>query len=282
MLYDCFTFFDELDLLDVRLHELHSLVDYFVLVEARQTFQGNPKPLYYADNADRFRRYADKIIHIVIDFPGEGEDYNLNTKPLDGNWAREHYQRNQIARGLGAARPDDLVILSDVDEIVSETALRRALAERSPGELTFFEMPVYRGCANRRVKGVTWDKGPRLIEYERFPGGQRLRIIKAAASKRFRKTTVGALHTRAWNWLKTGVAAPIRVMPDAGWHITSLGNWEAWHRKISAYSHAVMKKLPSYESKEAYAAMIDDETEVVDIGQLPVFIQRHPERFALA
>ncbi len=282
MLFDCFTFFDELDLLDVRLHELDSLVDYFVLVEAKQTFQGDAKPLYFAENAERFRRYAGKIIHIIVDFSNAEENYKLDTKPLDGNWAREHYQRNQIARGLVAARPRDLVIVSDVDEIISQTVLRRALAERRVGDLTIFEMPVYRGCANRRVRGADWDKGPRLIEYGQFPGGQRLRMTKVSASARLKQTIIGPLHARAWNWVNTGIVAPIRVVPDSGWHITGLGTWDAWRRKISSFSHSEMKEQRSYLDEKAYATMITNESDIVGIEQMPAFIRQNPDRFALA
>jgi beta-1,4-mannosyl-glycoprotein beta-1,4-N-acetylglucosaminyltransferase len=282
MLFDCFSFFNELDLLEVRLHELHALVDYFVLVEARRTFQGEPKPLYFTENADRFRIYASKIIPIVVDFPEASDAYGLDTKPLDANWAREHYQRNQIAKGLANASASDLIIVSDVDEILSATALRRAIADRKPGELTIFEMPVYRGSANRRVRSPPWDKGPRLIEYRQFPGAQRLRMTKICASGRLRGMALGGLHARAWNWINTGIWAPVRVIPDAGWHITSLGDWETWRRKIASYSHAEHKSAPSFECSNAYAKMIADQTDIVAVAELPDFIRQNPERFILA
>jgi len=67
MIYDCFTFFNELDLLEIRLNVLKDVVDRFVLVEATQTFTGRPKPLYYKENAARFAAFADRIIHVVVD-----------------------------------------------------------------------------------------------------------------------------------------------------------------------------------------------------------------------
>ncbi|WP_052699322.1 hypothetical protein [Hyphomicrobium sp. 99] len=282
MLFDCFSFFNELDLLEVRLHELDALVDHFVLVEAHQTFQGHPKPLYYAENADRFSRFAGKIIHVVVDFPPTIAGYALDTKPLDANWAREHYQRNQIGKGLVTARKTDLIIVSDVDEIISASALKRGLAERRPGELTIFEMPIYRGCANRRVRSLSWDKGPRLIEYGQFPGAQRLRLTKISASRSLQGTLLGRLHARAWNWMNTGITGPVRVIPEAGWHITSLGDWETWRRKVSAYSHTEHKMLASFESSTEYEKNLAGDTEIVGIGEMPNFIQQNPDRFALA
>ena len=65
--FDCFTFFNELDVLEIRLAELDPLVDHFVIVEATRTFTAKPKPLYFADNRKRYDRYAHKIIHVVVD-----------------------------------------------------------------------------------------------------------------------------------------------------------------------------------------------------------------------
>lgn len=70
MVYDCFTFFNELDLLEIRLNTLDSVVDRFVLVEANKTFSNMEKPLYFKENEGRFEKFKDKIIHIVVeDFP---------------------------------------------------------------------------------------------------------------------------------------------------------------------------------------------------------------------
>ena len=66
MIYDCFPFFNELELLEVRLHELDGLVDKFVLVEATRTFAGHPKSLYFAQNRGRFSAFDNKIIHVIV------------------------------------------------------------------------------------------------------------------------------------------------------------------------------------------------------------------------
>jgi len=67
MIYDCFSFFNELDLLEIRLHELDPVVDKFVLVEASKTFQGKDKPLFYDENKERYKEFSEKIIHVVVD-----------------------------------------------------------------------------------------------------------------------------------------------------------------------------------------------------------------------
>ena len=95
MLYDTFPFFNELDLLEIRLHELASVVDRVVLVEATRTHSNLPKPLYYAENRARFAPFADKIIHIVVE----------DTPDTADAWAIERFQRDCILRGLQNCRP---------------------------------------------------------------------------------------------------------------------------------------------------------------------------------
>ena len=109
MIYDCFTFFNELDLLEIRLNTLNAVVDKFVLVEATLTHQGKPKPLYFDENKAKFESFSDKIIHIIVD------KYPENTN--DDAWIYERYQRNMIKEGLTNCKPDDVIIVSDIDEI---------------------------------------------------------------------------------------------------------------------------------------------------------------------
>ena len=112
-IYDCFLFFNELDLLEIKLHELYDHVDYFVLVEAKETFRGQGKQLYFHQNQDRFSKFLDKIIHVKV-------EERLQT---NNPWDREFFQRNQILRGLKDCYDDDIVIIEDLDEIVRASKL---------------------------------------------------------------------------------------------------------------------------------------------------------------
>ena len=106
-LYDCFTFYNELTLLRLRLETLSPHIERFVLVEATKTFTGKPKPLVFGANRHLFTPWLNKIEHVVVDdMPDEGDA-----------WAREIHQRNAIARGLPSARQEDIIMVSDVDEI---------------------------------------------------------------------------------------------------------------------------------------------------------------------
>lgn len=106
MLYNCFPFFNELELLEVRLEELSPIVDRFVLVEATQTHTGDPKWLFYENYKNDFKKFHDKIIHIVIqEFPP-----NLTTAD-----ARDQFHKNTTAEL--PCESDDMILISDADEI---------------------------------------------------------------------------------------------------------------------------------------------------------------------
>lgn len=113
--FDCFMFSDELLLLEFRLRLLDPVVDRFVIVEADRTFQGSPKPLHFLDNRTSFEGWEHKITHVVVrDLPA-----------TDARWERERHQRRAILRGLAEAGKDDIVIVSDVDEMPDPDAVRR-------------------------------------------------------------------------------------------------------------------------------------------------------------
>ena len=89
MIFDCFTFCNELDLLELRLETLSDVVDKFVLVEADRTFTGKSKPFFFAENKARFTNYLDRIIHVQV------EDMPQTNNP----WDREHFQRKGLFVG---------------------------------------------------------------------------------------------------------------------------------------------------------------------------------------
>ena len=113
MIYDCFLFFNELDLLEIRLNELKNIVDVFVLCESTTTFTGKPKPLYFELEKDRFKDF--NIIHLV----------HTGVVGVDDAWYNEINQRNFLIHGIQDCNPNDYIILSDVDEIPNAKALSR-------------------------------------------------------------------------------------------------------------------------------------------------------------
>ena len=106
MVYDCFQFFNELDILKLRLHVMNGVVDKFVISEATETFSGMKKPLYYEENKSLFAEFEDKIIHVVVDDTPKGYTHDRDT-----------FQKNAVGRGLAGCTDEDIIIFSDLDEI---------------------------------------------------------------------------------------------------------------------------------------------------------------------
>jgi len=161
-LFDCFTFFNELDLLEVRLETLAPHVDYFVLAESPMTYRADPKPLYFQENKERFAKFLPKIRHIIVDdLPTE--------KGFDHNWQRETLQRAALERGLADARDEDIIMLSDLDEIPSPSKIQEAIQLR--GTLRVFHMRFFSYFANcESHPGNAYWVGTGMSEYRLAKG----------------------------------------------------------------------------------------------------------------
>ena len=116
-LYDVFLFSNELDMLELRLAEHDDAVDVFIIVESKKGFTLMEKPLYYEANKERYKKWEAKIIYLV---------YDIN----DSNaWNNEHYARNFAKSKLDSlCQPNDIVLNSDLDEIISVNVLKQVLA----------------------------------------------------------------------------------------------------------------------------------------------------------
>lgn len=125
--YDCFTFFNEFELLELRLESLWDLVDYFVIVEANKTHANEPKPFNFFERQKEFKKYFKKIRYVMDDseVPYSGV----------GDWSIENNQRNNIIQGLQDAEPDDLIFISDVDEIPNPQTIKILLESQHRRDL---------------------------------------------------------------------------------------------------------------------------------------------------
>ena len=113
MIYDCFSYWDEDLLLDLRLNILNNYVDYFVIIEGSKTWQNNPKKFKFDFN--KYQKFLDKIIYIKVEDLPDGKDPYL----------RENHQRNCISRGLVNSKPSDLIMISDLDEIPNPDVIKK-------------------------------------------------------------------------------------------------------------------------------------------------------------
>ena len=205
--FDCFTFFNELELLELRLRELNSVVDYFVIVESTLTFQGEEKELFFLKNKHRFEDYMDKIVHIVVDdMPTDGEKI----------WAREHFQRSAIKRAFNLPQGRDIIIISDADEIPSVQAIEKM---RESGSFFQLDMPMFQYYMNFMAHEEGWNKAFAFTfdVVDLIPDFNEVRVKQEETIKIFQEKGI--------------------ILKKSGWHFTYLGGPERIRQKLNAFSH---------------------------------------------
>jgi beta-1,4-mannosyl-glycoprotein beta-1,4-N-acetylglucosaminyltransferase len=280
MTYDCFTFFNELDLLEIRLNVLDPVVDKFVLVEATRTFQNKPKPLHYQENAGRFKAFSHKIIHIVVD------DYPKFGKWKDAySWEIEYHQRNGISRGLAQCQPNDIIMVSDLDEIPDPEMIR--IHREAKGVKVFEQRSFYYflNLANTKDK---WWCGTVMAHFNDFKKPQELRSI----SKKINGEGKQILTNKIYRIIKAIIHPIYRkyiyIIPASGWHFSYLGGVDKIIEKLEAFSHTEYNK-DKFKDKQALANALKDGTDFAGSGvsfvkipvddSFPRFIVEHKKEY---
>lgn len=231
MIYDTFPFFNELDLLEIRLNILAPVVDKFVLVEATRTFTGKPKPLYYQENKRRFEAFADKIVHVIVD------DY----PPFESPWTNENYQRNCLLRGLTEAKPEDRILLNDLDEIPRPELVHRYAAESGRYQFDLAYFSYFLNCRN--VSDPHW-KAAKLLSY--WDLLHCLDDIKPNYSDML-LPAVNQGTTPTMIRMCSGFRA--KTIPNGGWHFSSLGGGRAVIEKMTAFAHSEFDKPEKHDAR---------------------------------
>ena len=159
MIYDCFTLFNELDLLEIRLNVLYDYVDYFVIAEGNKTHTGKDKDLFFEQNKERFSKFENKIRYVKVeDFP----DLSSSKSDAQGNkWLYENYQRDAIMRGLYDCKDDDIVIISDLDEIPNP----KAIQEYKDGICILKQYTFYYSLNTLNITNM-YSKGAKICRYK--------------------------------------------------------------------------------------------------------------------
>lgn len=209
-IYDCFTFYNELDLLELRLTELYAHVDHFVLVEASSTFTNKPKKLYFEENKQRYAKWLDKIIHVKVEDMPNSPDA----------WTNERFQRDQIMRGLANAAPDDLVLISDLDEIIRPEAVE--FMRKSDEVLFALRMPIYNFKLN--YMKVNPDR------YNIWAMAGHRHLFDHLAPDAFRNMRFQFMN-------HSGVVSGCQIVEHGGWHFGYMGNKEHLLDKAKSFSH---------------------------------------------
>ena len=205
--YDCFMFFNELDIVELRFEELYHSVDYFVIAESNVTHAGNPKPYIFLDNWDRFTKFHDKIRHIKVD------DVPENV----GGMFRDKFQREALSRGLSDLHTDDLVIVSDLDEIPRAELIDMIKTDENQYERYMLNLPQFR---------------------------HRLNFMKVRESHKYTNVIVtrGRAFTdphreRELTFPWTAKPANSVILEHGGWHFTWLGNDQEVAHKLTNFAH---------------------------------------------
>lgn len=161
-LYDCITFSDGLDILEIRLNVLDPYVDFFVIVEATKSHAGKPTPLYFQENSNRYAKFKEKIIHVVVeDMPDLSE--NMTRHGLAA------YQRNQIKRGLTNCRDSDIIFISDMDEIPNPKKIASMIVLLNTfWKILFFRQSMYYYYLNGMLTPSVWDLGTVSCKFSTF------------------------------------------------------------------------------------------------------------------
>ena len=207
MIFDCFTLFNELDLLEIRLTELYDVVDRFVIAEADRTHKGDPKPLHYVENAARFAPWRDKIEYVLVDDMPEGTT-------LAAIRRREMFQRNCILRGLHGAKDDDIVLISDLDEIPRRSLMPASLPD---GAILVYLQRLHYYNLNTYAPERPW------------PGTRACRVADARAlSPHIVRNGIGQGDAHYPQYA---------AIPDAGWHYSYLGDAEHIRNKQTQFLH---------------------------------------------
>lgn len=281
MTYDCFTFFNELDLLEIRLNTLNDVVDRFVIAEATRTYRGQPKELLFEKNRGRFAAFADKIDYIVVDDLLPSEEIEKNSYELA--WVNENRQRNALKRGLATARQQDIVLLSDLDEIPRPDAVAR-LEDLLQGETkgVRFEMAFYYYFLNfKNYSSPVWRQGTFAARCSVFEDAHYM-----AQPTAYRCMPESENQGATMQRLRSMPNECATCLLDAGWHFSYLGGIEAIEKKLKSFSHSEYSSIPRsvleecirrgrdpFGRGERYFADPIDET-------FPKYIRENQEKFA--
>jgi hypothetical protein len=204
---DTFMFFNEYDILELRLREHYDKVDQFVIVECDKTFTGIHKEFNFEQHGDRFKPWMDKIHHLKLTLDN----------PNKNAWANEHWQRNQMSLGWQGLGADDVIIMSDVDEILRPETLQYI----RDTNYSFYSMAMPTFYFRFNYMDITDNYPWTASAFRGFQTtGQRMREMHEIPGRSKIK-----LH-------------------HAGWHFSYLGDTDALKTKLKSFSHTELN-VPS-------------------------------------
>jgi len=211
-IYDCFQFFNEEQIVDLRLNILDKFVDFFVIVESTCDHQGNAKKLNF--DLEKFKKFKKKIIYIVVDDTAEA----IKKKHISGESLVEQHQRNSIMRGLEKSSEEDLIILSDADEIPDLTKLN---VFDKKNKYAVFSQKMFNFKLNLLNESENNWHGSKICLKKNLKSPQWLRNLK------FKK----------YPFWRIDKPKNLQIINNGGWHFAYLQTPENISKKIKSFSH---------------------------------------------
>jgi len=228
-IFDCFMFYDEEVLLDIRLNILDKYVDYFIIVESKFFHNGEKRSLKF--NIERFNKFKDKIIYIIHEKEPSGilkldqkDNESIKSHKLIFNaHLRENDQRNHISQGLTKAADDDLILISDLDEIPNFNSLNLSKVKN---QIIIFQQEIFYYKFNRYLPNFTWH-GTKACKKKKLLNPQWLRNIK---NKTFSFWRIDTFFSKKKYINKIFIS-------NGGWHFSNIKNADDIELKLKSYLH---------------------------------------------
>lgn len=254
--YDCFIFFNEIELLEWRLKLLNDVVDYFVIVESNITFQHRKKPFNILSNYNILEKYKNKIRYVKV------EDYKNDYKKEFGlDWSVEIHQRNAILRGLYDCKNDDIILISDIDEFIKPEVIKfLKMGNCRYGIISDINEPRGKKALINQVKSYIFNPSilfnkyitKDILEKTAFVCEQNMYYF--FVNYKSKKNWAGTIVTLFKN-LKTPqkLREKRRVLPvikDAGWHFSYLGGIDRIKEKVNSTVDGIGNEMAGCVSKE--------------------------------
>ena len=290
-IFDCFMYFDEDIVLEVRLDYLDEYVDKFVIVESRYNHKGEKREPQFS--IEKFSRFKEKIIYLLINNePNNIKDIteNYNDKKKSSRFImnalrRENFQRNFIYNGISEASDNDWIIISDLDEIPD---LKNYDLKKSELPLIFFKQLMIYYKFNLVLKNYSWI-GSKACQKKNLISPQWLRNIKDRSYPWWRLDTL--FSKSKYN--------KIKIIKDGGWHFSYIKNPKDIEKKLKSYLHhreydlnpvgvknikeMIINKKTIYNLKvDSKLNKFDDgnKLEKIDINLLPNYILKNKNKFS--
>ena len=222
-------YFDEDLLLDLRLNSLDKFVKKFVITEATYTHNGSKKKLNFDIN--KFKKFKDKIIYIVVDkqpkdimkLKENDTKQKRGEKLILNGMARDYFQRENLSRGLNDADGDDLILISDLDEIHD---LKKLNLSAINNNIIIFEQKMFYYKLNLFYEDYIW-LGTKAVKKKNLKSPQWLRNIKGKNYPKWRVDT----------FFSKKKYTNLIFIKNGGWHFTCLRTAEELEKKLLNFAH---------------------------------------------